>query len=71
MHWHIYTSTHIMCTRSWLRGMGARGLELLQVGKRSGVWLKPNLTDAELEALARGKKVIEASERASVGSWSI
>lgn len=40
--------------------MGAKGLELLQLGKRSGVWLKPSLTEAELEALARGKKVIEA-----------
>ncbi|CAL1171209.1 unnamed protein product [Cladocopium goreaui] len=50
--------------RLWLKDLGARGLDLVELGSKSGVWLKLKLRDSQRGTLSTGQKFLEIPKRA-------
>eukprot|EP00434_Breviolum_minutum_P026851 symbB.v1.2.023733.t1/scaffold2195.1/size86141/5 len=50
--------------RSWLKELGAQGLDLIELGSKSGVWLKLKLRESQMEKLSPGQKFLKIPKQA-------
>ncbi|CAK9019145.1 unnamed protein product [Durusdinium trenchii] len=50
--------------RSWLKDLGASGLDLVELGRSAGVWLKPKLTAKQLNNVGAGRYVLQVPKDA-------
>eukprot|EP00439_Symbiodinium_sp_Y106_P078887 s689_g17.t1 len=50
--------------RSWLKQLGCVGMDLIELGQKSGVWLKPELSGEQEDAVKEGRIVLEVPRQA-------
>lgn len=50
--------------RSWLKQLGCVGVDLIEIGQKSGVWLKPDLSSEQEAAVKEGRIVLEVPRQA-------